>query len=455
MKKIISLVSIFLTFPLLATEHDTDAIGLEACKQEMIQNYDFPFDPDRKYVAGRTKTSTFAFFDEDQAPVYVCIVTVDNDSGKVEYLSARPRLTQAEEKFEVMLKASEWEPHRLPQKSLMPNKTPACELGDQLAIAFWQVEENVQERIWFGNFDMEWLSPRLGHEITISKIFKNRHQAIFSINEQGNTKGIFSFSDKGLERLVSPQNFPSFVNMAAPSMMGGKAFFRGLSDFGHRYLVHGDQVIASTRREFSYLFHPHTRGEYAAIKLQKGSSLALRNPDQLAIFDGQKLRVLIQDRDGDRDSVFLDFDNSPASDGFGGLSFIGNHIDRGRVVAHLSRDGELKLAPRDTRIKELEYFSTSSNGKFVIFRAIQNTGKRGLFSWNLENSKIELLIEEGEILETPIETARVVYRSGWPGFSGAPCLSMDNQVFMHLVLADKSGEKIIGSAVAKRTLTSF
>jgi hypothetical protein len=98
---------------------------------------------------------------------------------------------------------------------------------------------------------------------------------------------------------------------------------------------------------------------------------------------------------------------------------------------------------------KLEYFSPdiNKNGD-VVFRVINNK-RRAVLAWNSKTKRTEVIMEQGQSVDSNEKSLRIIDRERWPAFSGKPCINDSREVFVHGVLENEEDFENKGSGLFK------
>lgn len=380
--------------------------------------------------------------------------------------------------FSLLLRANLTDGHQIPSGSFISNATPV--INDRADVAIMSNSISGGEAgIWFrpnrGEGKIVY-SAKEGR--ALSQVDLNNHGDLaFSQHDIGLIDGVFIYrgSSQRLETRVSPGDFPrtdamSFIRLSDSDNL----FFRRLNWSNFREVISVDSSGSVFEWLIegegpSYLFTHQVSGDYLAIKVKLGerNDYSASLPDQiwlLNIVTGDK-RVIAVDRDTDSSSSFLDFDNSVGLARNGDIVFIAHKMhptgERYRAIYHWDNDSNslIMIGAEGRDFKQIEYFAPVVNDSgTVALRALNFEGNRTIFAASIQTLNdqgagwVELL-SEGSLVQSDRETARILYREGFPGFSGGLSLNNHNDLVFNALIEDKIGEKFLGQAIYKVNLS--
>ena len=127
----------------------------------------------------------------------------------------------------------------------------------------------------------------------------------------------------------------------------------------------------------------------------------------------------------------LGFYNTTGISKNGMVTFTASLLDSRKAIV-LWRDGVLHTiaSEGDNNISEIEMFAPKINNQgIVLFRALDNTGARGLY---LANQKgVERIIGEGDEVMTDLGAGKILSNPNYPGFSGEVDFNDQGEIVFH------------------------
>ena len=368
--------------------------------------------------------------------------------------------------FQIIARANNFETYSLPSSSFLNNVTPQINnWGD----ASFHVVSYQDEKPSHGLFYKSYL------DIVGEIVYSAPNQRYISDpSMSGNGNIVFNQFDDGLNDGVFLFNSNTYVtqNFISPKILELESFsrakinykndviFRANDNKGDRLLIvkkhdevpfvlarHGQSIDTDA---ISYLFEPAIRGKYIVTKVRYGETRRWEEsrPDMLIkwnLDNGTKESVF--DTDYDNSSSFKKFLNSVSTSSEGAMVFISEDSKKKKAI-YIQNDNSVKKVIEEGAqdILFIENFSVAINiHEDIAFRAIKKNGRRAIFY--IKNNRLSEFISEGDYLPSDEETARIIMKPGFPGFSGGININDNGQIIFHCLIESKNGERQMGSAI--------
>lgn len=199
---------------------------------------------------------------------------------------------------------------------------------------------------------------------------------------------------------------------------------------------------------YSFLFTPafnNNKQIAAKVRLGQLGDISNERPDQIRIFhpDGDSTLIVVN-QNHDTDSPYQNFDNSVGFNDTGQIAFIATLSSGQRGVFRFNyeeRKTELIAIEGDGHISLLERFSPRLNNRgLVVFRAFDAEGLRAI--WAADGVTLHKVVTEGDVLPTDLGALRLARPDNAPVFSGLPDLNDQGDIVFAACLADPENPMI-------------
>jgi len=282
------------------------------------------------------------------------------------------------------------------------------------------------------------------------------------------TDGIFSIDadTEVVSQVLKPENEEIAFYTYPQVLTNGKVYFRATNHDNIRsyYKFDGDNLkpiiaegVTAYGQKSSYLFKPYLNDSGSLTfkrRIGEVGEWDERNPDEIIVLKpngsgAYESIVIAKDRDGDSESKFLGFTNSSSISKSGIVAFTAILEDSSKAII-LAKDGKLSnlVIENNDEISEIELFAPKVNEQgFVVFRAKDMDGKRGIYVSNTEGTK--KLVGEGDEIMTDLGLAKILSNPNYPGFGGDVDMNDHGEIVFYCLVMGAKDNQEWGSAVFK------
>jgi len=370
----------------------------------------------------------------------------------------------AHAEWDMVLRADQYEPYRLPVLSLMPNMDVACS-DSGVGVRYWvKTDDGVVSHIGHLQGNQFSSSRAFPESMVLSQPQLTTSGLLFSANTQHKTHGLYTLESGETRALTVSDELMQSRSLTAPKPYKGGVLVRRLRHDGiYELYLDEEKLVGEDSHGLSHIFLPQARNDSAVFKLSTGEpdEVPANGSAYLAMLTWDHARVImVNDRKRRPLSPFIRFDNSPQPLGDSGLVFIAEHATHGRSL-WVKKELDFVLLAKESEgpVTEIEFFAPAANPRGdILFRGKNEKGQRAVFYVNFRQSSPQApvsILSEGESLITNEGVSRVIDREGWPAFSGRPCVTDQGQAVLHVVLESLNGQVNHGSGIFVQDLANF
>ena len=171
-------------------------------------------------------------------------------------------------------------------------------------------------------------------------------------------------------------------------------------------------------------------------------------PDELWRISTKKNELILEDKDSNLNSKFKSFRHSLAHEGRM-IAVIGID-DFGEGLFLIENEKVIEVARVGRELKSLDYFSPKLRNGILVFRGEDLEGRKAF--WTFEDSKLNRLVTQGDVVWTDKGLARVDGPSQDAVFYGAAGIGPDGEIALQAVLRDfDHAPTVLGISLLKFT----
>ncbi len=343
--------------------------------------------------------------------------------------------------------------YNMPARTFFTDRAPSINDDREMAITLTMFNGTYDTAIWVKSKYQEGVLVTTGSKESYSDVqINNNGDLTYAHQTLDGIKGVYTAKgeDKGGYKLTNHMDdeelyaYTSFDQLklsendelffTAKNFKGDLGYFNYHVDYGVE-LIEAQNQRAKT--PYSFLFSPsfniHGQAAYKA-RLGKRGELENQRPDQIILSDGTNKKVLIQDKDSDPASKWLDLRNSVALSNSEAIAFIGKDQEGEKLVLLESSGEETILASAGVDLKEFSFFSIVINDKnWVAFRGIDLKGRHALYV--ATKKEVKKVLTQFDTIKTPWGEALIAYGPHIP-FGGSIDMNNHGDIIVNTGLAN-------------------
>ncbi len=376
---------------------------------------------------------------------------------------------------QILARANIDDGYNLPPLSFLSNTNPVINNHGDVTFRVMALEGENDQAIWVKSFEEDlgkiiYVAP--DQRFITDPSINDSGKIAFNLHDEGVTEGLFILDAKTqkVDQVLNPDNQPIQYYTYPQIKNNGHIFFRATDDANDRSFYEFsrgklnkilEEGIDTQGIKSSYLFKPSVNNSgLIAFKSRIGEKGQWdeNNPDQILVIapstdaknPGSKLMTIAKDRDSDPKSPYLRFGNSVSISKQGSIAFIAFVADLKKSIV-ISKDNILTTIASEGQndILEIELFTPNINNHGnVVFRAIDSSGKRGIFVAN--TTGVKRIISEGDEIMTDLGPGRILSNPNFPGFGGEVDMNDQDEIVFYCAVVDAENKEL-GSAVYKIT----
>lgn len=223
-------------------------------------------------------------------------------------------------------------------------------------------------------------------------------------------------------------------------------FFKNKWEDSQLWSWKNNVVTAFFNPEAAYIFTPHPglNGEIAFKTRHLSTDESA--PDKLWHYNGKEWKVVLQDKDAQKDSQWKSFRHQLSVEG-DKIVVVANDgttdsllLITGNKVQVLARAGK--------ELKELDFFSPKIQAGTIVIRGVDFQGNKAVYV--KDNGPFRKLITQGDIVQADKGAAMVYYPNEHAIFYGAPGLDEKGNIYLQATLSDPHHpETLLGIGLLK------
>lgn len=372
---------------------------------------------------------------------------------------------------QILARANISDGYNLPPLSFLSNTNPVINNNGDVSFRVMALEGQNDQAIWVKSSEEDfgeivYVAPE--QRFITDPSINDSGKIVFNLHDEGVTEGLFVLDSKAMQvdQVLSPDDLPIKYYTYPQIKNNGHIFFRATNDENDRSFYEFargklNQIISEgidgQAIKSSYLFKPAVNDAgYIAFKSRLGEKGQWDEsaPDQILILAPgnesknvvSKLITIAKDQDSDSKSPYLRFGNSVSISKQGAVAFMAFLSDMKKTIV-VSKDNVLTTIATEGSddILEIELFTpTINNLGNVVFRAIDSSGKRGIFVAN--GKEVKKIISEGDEVLTDLGSGRILSNPNYPGFGGDVDMNDEGEIVFNCVVVDEENKEL-GSAV--------
>ncbi|WP_372655676.1 hypothetical protein [Halobacteriovorax sp.] len=364
----------------------------------------------------------------------------------------------------LIFNSSSTDGYNMPAKTFFTDRAPSINDQREMAITLTMLNGTYDTGIWVKSRYQEGILTTTGARESYSDVKINNkgnltytHQTLDGIkgvySAVGNSAGKYEFINHMDDEELFP--YTSFNNLflsesdelffTAKNFKGDLAFFNYHMDYGLELIAAQNQ---RSKIPNSFLFTP-SYNDYGQVaykaRIGKRGELNNQRPDQIILAEGSKKTILVQDKDSDENSKWIDLRNNVALSNSGATAFIARDQDSEKLVLLESDGKETILATAGKDLKEFSFFSIVINNKnWVAFRGIDLKGKHALYV--ATKNEIKKVLTQFDKIKVPWGEALIAYGPHIP-FGGSIDMNNHGDVIVNTGLANLENTEDFGNGV--------
>lgn len=239
----------------------------------------------------------------------------------------------------------------------------------------------------------------------------------------------------GIKRL-GPDSYGT-DNFIATS--NGNWIYRYKGDSPELRIWKDQDSVSFFKKDVSFIFTPAVgpEGEIAIKTREVNHSES--SPDKIWLHNGKEWKVVLEDKDSNPSSPWINFRNQLAVSGESLVTF--SQDDKSEVLLLVSGDKTQIIARAGVDLKTFDYFAPKINGNTVLFRGVDFENRKVVYVFN--GTKLEKLISQGDIVHTDLGDGRVHYQSQDSIFYGSPGFDEKGNIYLQATIVDDSSPKTL------------